>query len=147
VTALPEYISESMEQLDPVLGERGATVGRWTSTPVSRRSPVNLDVLVLTDRRTGALAVLMFWANRVRFEQKISRPREHTVKSEAGILGVYWRWALSRPWAPDMLAELNDLADTIHEVRHGVKVRPCPVCGLPVRVDRIVAEHRSCLVR
>jgi hypothetical protein len=154
VTALPEYsplsdIAEGMAQLDPVLGERGATTGRWTSTPISRRSPVNLDVLVLTDRRTGALAVLTHWAGRIRHEHPHhpSPPRQKSVRTEAGLLGVYWCWALEQPWAPDMLGELNELADTIHEVRHGVKVRPCPVCGLPVRVDRIVAEHRSCLIR
>jgi hypothetical protein len=104
-------------------------------------------VLVLTDRRTGALAVLTHWAGRIRHEHPNhpAHPRMKSVRTEAGLLGVYWRWALQQPWAGDMLAELNDLADTIHEARFGVVVRPCPVCREPVRVDRIVAEHRACL--
>ena len=147
MTALPEYISQGMADLDPVHRERGTVQGRWTSTPISRRSPVNLDVLVLTDRRTGALAVLTHWAGRIRHEHPShpATPVQKSVRSEAGLLGVFWRWALAQPWAGEMLAELNALADTIHEVRHGVKVRPCPHCGEPVRVDRIVAEHGGCL--
>jgi hypothetical protein len=147
VTDLVTYISEGMDGLDPVRRERGSTVGRWSSTPISRRSPVNLDVLVLTDRRTGALAVLTHWAGRIRHEHpnRPPHPRLKSVRTEAGLLGVYWRWALDQPWAADMLTELTELADTIHEVRFGVVVRPCPACGLPVRVDRIVAEHRACL--
>lgn len=134
-------------ELDPQRRERGMSDGRWTSTPASRRAPVNLDVLVLTDRRTGVLAVLMHWAGRIRHEHPSHppRPAQHSVRTEAGVLGVYWRWALEQPWAPDMLAELTELADTIHEVRFGVPVRPCPVCREPVRVDRFATEHRACL--
>lgn len=149
MTDLARYIADGMESLDPRRRERGMIEGRWTSTPASRRSPVNLDVLVLTDRRTGALAVLTHWAGRIRHEHPAHppHPRQKSVRTEAGLLGVYWRWALQQPWAADMLRELTELADIIHEVRHGVPVRPCPVCKLPVRVDRIVAEHRECLLR
>jgi hypothetical protein len=145
---LPAYIADGMAGLDPVRRERGYTTGRWSSTPISRRSLVNLDVLVLTDKRTGALAVLTHWAGRIRHEHPSHppHPRQKSVRTEAGLLGVYWRWALQQPWAVDMLDELTELADTIHEVRYGVAVRPCPKCRLPVRVDRLVAEHGECLL-
>lgn len=135
----------SLEGLDPQRRERGLNGGRWTSTPISRRSPVNLDVLVLTDRRTGVLAVLMHWAGRIRYEQRLPRPKTRSVRSEAAVLGVYWRWAMSQPWGGEMLDELTTLSGALHEVRFGVPVRPCPVCHEPVRMDRFAAEHRACI--
>ena len=133
--------------LDPERRERGMTLGRWSSTPLSRRSPVNLDVLVLTDRRTGVLAVLTHWAGRIRHAQKLPHPSSKSVRSEAAVIGVYWRWALAQTWGGDMLDELRALSGAIHEVRYGVPVRPCPVCREPVRLDRFVAEHRTCLAQ
>lgn len=125
------------------------TEGRWASTPVSRRSIVNLDVLVLTDRRTGVLAVLTHWAGRIRHEHPIfhdlPHPKLKSVRSEAAVLGVYWRWALAQSWGSDMLDELTALSLAIHEVRFGVPVRACPICREPVRLDRFVAEHRTCI--
>jgi hypothetical protein len=145
---LPEVVTDivaGLDALDPRRRERGLSDGRWTSTPASRRAPVNLDVLVLTDRRTGVLAVLMHWAGRIRHAQRLPHPRTKSVRSEAAVLGVYWRWALEQPWGPDMLDELAVLSGAIHVVRFGVPVRPCPVCREPVRLDRFVAEHRSCI--
>lgn len=138
-------IVAGFSELDPRRGERGMVAGKRTSTPLSRRSIVNLDVLSLTDRRTGALAVLMFWAGRVRRDFGIPRIAEHTVATEAYLLGLWWEQALTRPWGPDMAAEVAALADSVHEARYGVKVRPCPACGEPVRVDRLLAEHGECV--
>jgi hypothetical protein len=139
------YIADGLGELDPVRGERGMVDGRRTSTPVSRRAPVDLDVLGLLDRRTGALATLMHWAGRVRREQRLPRIPAHTVTTESALLTEHWSWAVSQTWGPQMVAELTALADTIHEVRYGVPVRPCPVCHEPVRVDRFTIEHRACL--
>lgn len=119
--------------------------GRRTSTPVSRRAPADLDVLVLTDPRTGVLAVLSFWAGRVRWGKGIVRPERRTIDTEAGLLSDHWSWALWQPWGPRMVEELEVLASKLHEHRYGVPVRPCPVCGEPVRLDRFVTEHRICL--
>lgn len=140
-------ITDGFESLDPRRRERGLTDSRWSSTPVNRRAPVNLDVLVLTDRRTGVLAVLMHWASRIRFEHpdKPPHPPQRSVRTEATLLGLYWRWALDQPWGDDMVAELTELSGVLHEVRFGVPIRPCPVCREPVRLDRFVAEHRSCI--
>lgn len=119
--------------------------GKRTSTPLSRRAPADLDVLVLTDPRSGALATLMHWANRIRHERRLPRVPRHTLQSEAAVIEAAWSWALLQPWGPRMAEELVALADRLHEVRFGVPVKPCPVCGLPVRVDRFAAEHRACL--
>ena len=126
-------------------GERGMVAGRRTSTPLSRRSPTDLDVLVLTDPRSGALATLMFWAGRIRHERNLPRPSGHTLQSEAEVIEASWAWALVQPWGPRMAEELVELAQRLYEVRFGVPVKPCPVCGLPVRVDRFATEHRACI--
>lgn len=144
-SSLVSYITDNLPALDPVRLERGMVDGRRESTPVSRRAPVNLDVLGLLDRRTGGLATLMFWAHRVRYELRLPRVPGHTLSTESAVLTEYWRWALAQPWGPRMVAELTALADTVHEVRYGVPVRPCPVCSEPVRVDRFTIEHRACL--
>lgn len=138
-------IVAGMGELDPQRRERGMSEGRWSSTPVSRRSPVNLDVLSLTDRRTGALATLMYWAGRLRRDFDIPRIPAHTIRSEALILSMWWDQAVRRPWGPQMVTEITALADTVHEVRFGVPVRPCPACGEPVRVDRVASEHGDCV--
>jgi hypothetical protein len=44
-----------------------------------------------------------------------------------------------------MLEELLSLRDMLHQVRYGVPLRLCPVCGEPVRIDRFVVEHRACI--
>lgn len=126
-------------------GERGMVAGKRTSTPLSRRAPTDLDVLVLTDPRSGALATLMHWAGRIRHERKLPRIPRHTLVSEAETIGENWSWALQQPWGPRMADELLSLADRLHQVRYGVPVRPCPVCKLPVRVDRFAIEHRECI--
>jgi hypothetical protein len=131
--------------LDPRLGERGMVEGRRSSSPVSRRAPVDLDVLGLTDHRTGVLSVLMFWAGRIRWELKLPRPRLHSMATEVEVLTDHWAWALEESWGPQMATELTSLRDAVYEARHGVKIRPCPVCSEPVRVDRFVAEHAECI--
>lgn len=137
-------ILDGMAGLAP-RGERGMVAGRRTSTPLSRRAPADLDVLVLTDPRSGALATLMFWAGRIRHGRNLPRPSSHTLVSEAEVIETSWTWALVQPWGPKMAEELVALADRLHEVRFGVPVKPCPVCTLPVRVDRFATEHRACL--
>lgn len=138
-------ILDGMAGLDVHRGERGMVSGKRTSTPLSRRAPADLDVLVLTDPRSGALATLMHWAGRIRHGRKLPRVAQHTLQSEANVIGANWPWALVQPWGPQMAEELVALANRLHEVRYGVPVRPCPVCSLPVRVDRFAAEHRACL--
>ena len=133
------------DHLDPRRGERGMTHGRRTSTPLSRRAPVDLDVLVLTDPRTGVLAVLTFWASRIRWAKKMQPPQRRTASSEGDLLRRYWDWAMRQPWGGQMHQELEEMAGRLHEHRYGVPVRPCPVCREPVRVDRFVTEHRECL--
>lgn len=131
--------------LDPRRGERGQVHGRRTSSPVSHRAPADLDVLVLTDPRTGLLAVLMHWAGRIRHERPVAGDSMRSVISEANLIAGHWDWAMRQPWAGAMLAELEALADRVHEVRYGVSVRPCPVCGEPVRLDRFSVDHRDCI--
>ena len=137
------YIVEGFDHLDPRNRERGGN-GRSTA-PLSWREPADLDVLVLTDPRTGVLAVLMHWAGRIRHGLRLEHVAQRSVSTEAALIEQHWAWALTQPWAPQMGAELAALADRIHEIRHGVPVRPCPVCGEPVRVDRFTTEHRNCL--
>lgn len=138
-------ILAGMAGLDTRRGERGMVEGRRTSTPLSRRAPIDLDVVSLTDPRSGALATLMLWAGRIRHGRNLPRIPRHTLQSEAECIGENWSWALLQPWGPEMAEQLVALADRLHEVRYGVPVRPCPVCGLPVRVDRFAVEHRACL--
>lgn len=131
--------------LTPQRGERGMVEGRRTSTPLSRRAPADLDVLVLTDPRTGVLAVLSYWANRIRWGKGIADGRGRSITTESALITRHWDWAMRQSWAGDMLVELEALASKLHEHRYGVAVRPCPVCGEPVRLDRFVTEHRGCL--
>lgn len=138
-------ILDGMAGLDSHRGERGMVEGRRTSTPLSRRAPADLDALDLTDPRSGALAKLMHWAARIRFERRLPRVQRHTLQSEAFCIGANWSWALEQPWGSRMIAELAALESRLHQVRYGVPVRPCPVCGEPVRVDRFAVEHRACL--
>ena len=138
-------ILDGMAGLEAFRGERGMVAGRRTSTPLSRRAPADLDVLVLTDPRSGALATLMHWAGRIRHERKLPRVAQHTLRSEAEVIAAEWNWALVQPWGPQMAEELVELANRLHQVRFGVPVRPCPVCGEPVRVDRFAIEHRVCI--
>lgn len=138
-------ILAGMAGLDPRRGERGMVEGKRTSSPLSRRAPADLDVLVLTDPRSGALATLMHWANRIRHARNLPRPAGHTLQTESEVIEASWSWALVQPWGPRMAEELVALADRLHEVRYGVPVRPCPVCSEPVRVDRFAVEHRACI--
>jgi hypothetical protein len=141
-------------------GERGVVDGRRTSTPLSRRSPADLDAIVLRDRRTGVVAVLGRWADRVRVERPVREPRHRvvvlggqrwivqeprTIESESQVLAFHWAWAERQPWGPDMVAELETLREQLANGGRPVKIRPCPVCNLPVRVDRFVVEHRECI--
>lgn len=142
---LLDAILDGMAGLDPRRGERGMVDGRRTSTPLSRRAPVDLDAVGLTDPRSGALAVLMFWAGRIRHGRKLSRVQRHTLQTEAFCISANWLWAVSQSWGEQMIAELAALESRLHQVRYGVPVRPCPVCGEPVRVDRFAIEHRVCL--
>lgn len=144
MSPLPDILADAA-LLEPQRGERGMTHGRRTSTPVSRRAPADLDVLVLTDPRTGVLATLMHWAGRVRHELKLQHPPMRSIATETQTLTDHWTWALEQRWGSRMGVELDALADRLHEVRFGVPVRPCPVCSEPVRVDRFVTEHRVCL--
>lgn len=137
VTALAELGTERTE--------RGMVSGRRASTIAARQAPANLDVLVLRDPRTGALATLLHWGGRVRQERPVVDGRRRSVGTEIGILAEHWEWALEQSWGPQMVQDLNALWDLIHVARYGVPVRPCPVCGEPVRVDRFVIEHRACL--
>jgi hypothetical protein len=52
---------------------------------------------------------------------------------------------MRQPWGGRMYAELETLASRLHEHRYGVPLRPCPVCGELVRLDRFVTEHRECI--
>lgn len=131
--------------LDPRRGERGMVEGRRTSTPMSRRAPVDLDLIVLTDPRTGVLAVLSHWAGRIRWGKGIEGSKFRSTGIEAGIIREHWDWAMRQSWGGQMHAELLVLADRLHQHRYGVPVRPCPVCGEQVRVDRFVTEHRACI--
>lgn len=143
---LLDDIVSGMSGLDPQRGERGMVEGRRTSTPVSRRAPADLDVLVLTDPRSGALATLMHWAGRIRFEHLGgARITRHTLHTESWCIGANWSWAVAQPWGAQMVAELEELRNRLHAVRYGVPLRPCPVCRLPVRLDRFAIEHRACV--
>lgn len=138
-------ILDGLAELQVERGERGLVDGRRTSTIASRRAPADMDVLVLRDPRTGVLALLLHWAGRVRWEQGIPAGKRRTVGSEARVLADHWEWAATQPWGAQMVAQLESLADLVHEARYGAPVRPCPVCGEPVRLDRFVREHRACL--
>lgn len=142
-------------------GERGMVHGRRTSTPLDRRAPADLDAIVLTDRRTGVAAVLAQWADRIRREKPVPGPpkrairRDHriyvieqapTVDSEMAVLREHWDWALAQPWGKDMLSALEELSDQLAHGGRRVPLRHCPVCNGLVRLDRIVTEHRSCLL-
>lgn len=119
--------------------------GRRTSSPLSRRAPADLDVLVLTDPRTGVLSILMHWAGRIRQTRGIVGGKLRSRASEAALIREHWDWAMRQSWGGQMYDELMALASRLHEVRYGVPVRPCPVCGEQVRVDRFVTEHRECI--
>ena len=153
-------IAAGTAALSTLRGERGAVDGRRTSTPLSRRSPADLDAIVLRDRRTGVVAVLARWADRVRAEKPVHEPRHRvvelggqrwvvneppTIESESALLARHWAWAERQTWGPAMVAELETLREQLANGGRPVKVRPCPVCGEPVRVDRFVVEHRSCI--
>jgi hypothetical protein len=119
--------------------------GRRTSSPLSRRAPADLDVLVLTDPRTGVLAVLSHWAGRIRWGRGIEGGKFRTRAVEAALIRDNWDWAMRQPWGGKMYVELEALASRLHEHRYGVPLRPCPVCGELVRLDRFVTEHRECI--
>lgn len=119
--------------------------GRRTSTPLNRRSPADLDLVVLTDPRTGVLAVLSHWAGRIRHGKRVANGHLHSRAVEAALIREHWDWAMRQPWGGQMYSELMALADRLHQHRYGAPVRPCPVCGEPVRVDRFVTEHRACI--
>jgi hypothetical protein len=119
--------------------------GKRTSSPLSHRAPADLDVLVLTDPRTGVLAILSFWAGRIRWGKHIPGGKLRTRGAEAALIRENWDWAMRQPWGHQMHEELRLLASKLHEHRFGTPVRPCPVCGEPVRLDRFVTEHRECL--
>lgn len=138
-------IVAGMSGLEPQRGERGMVEGRRTSTPLSHRAPADLDVIVLTDPRSGALATLMFWAGRIRHGRKMPRAPRHTLQSEARCIAASWSWAVDQPWGEQMVAELEALRGRLYEMRYGVPMQPCPVCRLPVRLDRFAIEHRACL--
>lgn len=144
MSLLDDILTDSA-QLDPRRGERGMVEGRRTSAPLSRRAPADLDVLVLTDPRTGVLAVLMHWAGRIRWEKKMASPPQRSRLTESTTIRRYWDWSMRQPWGGEMFDQLAALAGQLHEYRYGTPVRPCPVCGEPVRLDRFVTEHRECL--
>lgn len=143
MTGLLADIAADSRFLDPRRGERGMVHGRRSSTPVSRRAPADLDALVLTDPRTGVLATLMHWANRVRYELRLPRPAGHTIRTEVEVLSDHWAWATAE--LPGLEESLASLRDVLYEFRHGAKLRRCPVCGEPVRIDRFSIEHRTCI--
>lgn len=148
--------------LDPTRRSLGAGDGRGASMPASRRSIANDDVLVLTDRRTGVVAVLHRWADRIRTEKPLPPPVMQivstrsrlwsvvppaTISSELAVLDEHWAWALQQAWAEEMVADLEDLRDKILSAA-GVMVHlvPCPVCGILTRLDEFVTIHRDCLL-
>jgi hypothetical protein len=138
-------IADEAHGLDPLRRERGTSVGRWSSTIAARQAPVNLDAIVLRDPRTGVLAVVSHWAGRIRWHYRLPPVPRRSVTTEIQVLAEYWDWALRQPWGGRMLDELLSLREMLHQVRYGVPLRLCPVCGEPVRIDRFVVEHRACI--
>lgn len=161
MTELLREIAAGTARLDPRHPENGMVSGRRGSTPAHRQAPVNLNALSLTDRRTGVVAILSRWANRIRSERHLPVPSGRvvevqgqrwvvvepaTIEGETAVLAEHWSWALQQPWGPEMVARLEELRDQLANGGRQVKVRVCPVCSLPVRLDRLVADHRECLM-
>lgn len=160
-TKILVQLVEGAQALDARRAERGMVHGRRTSTPLSRRAPADLDAIVLTDRRTGVVAVLHRWADRVRQEAPASclpAPRRvrmngaewtvedaPTLDSEAAVLAEHWEWVTAQDWAADMLGELADLLVLLDHGGRRVHLVTCPVCGYPVDADTFVRDHRACL--
>ena len=161
MTDLLAEIAAGAARLDPRHPENGITSGRRGSTPAHGRTPVNLHAIALTDRRTGVVAVLNRWAQRVRVERDLPARASHavdrngrrwivetppTLQTESAVLAEHWEWAVAQPWGKEMVAALEELREQLDHGGRPVKVRICPVCGRPVRLDRLVAEHRACLM-
>lgn len=156
---LLQRVLDGAAKLDIQRAERGMAEGRWSSTPVSRRAPVDLDAVVLTDRRTGIVAVLHRWADRVRAERGIAVARRRvgydgalwfvqgapTLESESRLLSEHWQWATEQSWGGEMTAELAGLLEAIEHGGRKVRLILCPVCDRPVRADTFARDHRACL--
>lgn len=131
-------IASLTAQLDARRGERGMVEGKRTSTPVSRRAPVDLDVL---DAQAQSRQVLHRWAMRIQAEHVPRSPW----RPPARVLREHWDWAVEQPWGPAMVADLEVLRDRLANGGRTVRLIPCPVCRLPVRVDTFAADHRECI--
>jgi hypothetical protein len=159
-TGLLDAIASGTARLDPQRRVQ-ATGSRGGSMPASRRSIANDDVLVLTDRRTGVVAVLNRWAEKIRQGLPLPlQPRQIvstrgrlwmalppvTIETELAVLDEHWQWAVQQPWGEKMVSDLEALRDAILSAT-GMTVRliECPVCGMPSRIDEFVANHRDCL--
>jgi hypothetical protein len=151
---------EGARMLDPQRRERGMVHGRRTSTPLSRRAPADLDAIVLTDRRTGVVAVLNRWAERIRREHRLALPLHAvvrhdgetwlvqdapTLESESAVLAEHWSWASRQPWFQKMLDDLADLLDLMSHGQRRLHLIDCPVCGEPVDADTFGIDHRACI--
>ena len=139
--ALLSEIAEAAWPLSVERVERGMVHGRRTSTPASRRSLVDLDVL---DAQRDFEATLRRWAHRIiRHNPRLLADRR--MPSSAELLRTHWGWAVAQEWGPAMVADLEALRDRLADVGHDVRVIDCPVCHRPTRLDRLVTEHRACL--
>lgn len=93
------------------------------------------------------------WADQIRVEIGDLPPpssgwkvrRSETVEELTGVLVKHWPWASQQPWFGRMEADLLELLEQIEQARLMAPIRVCPVCGIPVRVDRYIAEHRACI--
>jgi hypothetical protein len=144
VSASPQLLTEVTvlaASLNTERGERGMVHGRRTSTPASRRSPVDLDAL---DAQREAQVTLRRWADRV-CRAHVRHCWEDP--SAPAVLRDHWDWAVAQPWGPAMVAELEALRARLANGGRPVRVIVCPVCSLPTRLDRLVVEHRSCLAQ
>ncbi len=117
----------------------------------SQRSPVRLDVLVLTDPRSRArdeedpdgnrgrslLEVIGSWAATVREERQLAATARYDVEVDRRLLAIHLeRWIFYRDWVDEFFIEIRDVWAQVKAATgqsSGPRpVRACPaVVGLP----------------
>ena len=104
------------------------------------RSPARDDVLVETDARSkaddnghvGALAALSSWTRLVSYERDTTQPQQVTVTGECGFLRRHHSWILTRPWADEYAAELDEIRKRLVAL---LGLAPDPPAGDCMRID------------
>ena len=132
---LPAFLEQGSVERDPHLPP--------TKNHLDPPVPIRLEVVALSDRRTGAavnrgditpaLAILESWARIVREDQALASPTtQATLMTEAGLLGRHADYIAAQPWIDDLAAELRGILGAMHAAIGDYAPRPVGRCQADV---------------